>query len=329
LINLEIPGCFLLLQGGGNSPSTEIGAVQLANRQWVILKPESEQVLLYRSAPFEFEIYYGTQNYTTEGEIACHRVAEEVLNRFQPSLNQPIVQSADPVNPLTAELWPTYTSEKGGYTLRYPSGWVVTEGRKGTLILAPANSQKPDRITAEYLDFEKPEEEKLATWAEAFYALGLGPSLERTFTPVSLDVKDPDGRSQQVHLQYRSALPGEVYLITRGRLVLQILTDSATEAIVGPLRSIANSVAFTADGPVNQEQLSSPAELPAYTTIEAWQQQMADARLASDALQYRLQTGEVADHLLATMSERARQQYEQMLVDAADYIAAMDRQREE
>ncbi len=206
---------------------------------------------------------------------------------------------------------------------------MVTEGRKGTLFLAPPKGQKLDRITAEYLDFEKPEEENLATWAENFFALGLGPSLTRTFTPVSLDVKDPDGRSQQVHLQYRSAVPGEVYLITRGRLVLQILTDSDVEAIVSQLRIIANSVEFSIDGPVNQEQLSSPAEPPAYTTIEAWQQRVDDTNLASDAVSYRLQTGEVAHHLLAMMSERARQDYERMMVNAADYIAAIDRQREE
>ncbi len=88
LINLEIARCFLLLQADGNTPSTQIGEVALANRQWLILKPESDQLLLYRSSPFEFPLYYLAEEPTEESKNACSQAAEEVINRFQSSPNE-------------------------------------------------------------------------------------------------------------------------------------------------------------------------------------------------------------------------------------------------
>ena len=88
LINLEIARCFLLLQADGNTPSTQIGEVALANRQWLILKPESDQLLLYRSSPFEFPLYYLAEEPTEESKNAFSQAAEEVINRFQSSPNE-------------------------------------------------------------------------------------------------------------------------------------------------------------------------------------------------------------------------------------------------
>ena len=64
------------------------------------------------------------------------------------------------------EGWPTYTSERGGYSLRYPEGWTVEEGQKATIVITRPFGQHPDKIIVTYFDYEKPETDDLAAWAE-------------------------------------------------------------------------------------------------------------------------------------------------------------------
>ena len=73
---------------------------------------------------------------------------------------------------------------------------------------------------------------------------------------------------------------------------------------------------------------SAPEPPPPYLTIEEWEQRLADLTAAADALRYRLQTGEVPTHLLEKMSERAKEEYAQMLINEAEYIEQIDQQRE-
>lgn len=241
--------------------------------------------------------------------------------------NEQVIQP-NSLSTIAGDTWPIHMSEKGGYSISYPNEWVVTEGDKGTLVLSLSNGTKLDNITAIFLDFEKPEKESLLTWAENFFSLGLASDTNRTLSRVTLDVKDPDSQSQQVHVQYSPPIYGEAYLITRGRLVLQIFTHSDSQEVISKLLAVSNSVEFSVQGPTTQAQLSFPSAPPVYLTIDAWQQRLDDMNFASDALAYRLRTGEVAEHLLAIMSEQARQEYDRMVIDAAEYIAEVDRQRE-
>ena len=149
--------------------------------------------------------------------------------------------------------------------------------------------------------------------------------MSRTFSPVSLDVVDPEGTSQQVHMQYPPSIAGEGYLISHGRLVLLV---STYDSFADWLLPVANSVAFAADAPTDQRELSFPDDLPTFTTLEALQQEEDDARLVNEALNYRLRTGKEADHLLEGMSDYARGMYEQMLEIEAEVIAEVDGRRE-
>ncbi len=243
------------------------------------------------------------------------------------STNAQGLQVAD-TSQTSNEPWPTYTSAKGGYSLTYPTGWTVEETQKGSLSLIAPTGKVQDKITVTHLDFEKPEADELAQWAKAFFALSLGPDLERTLSSIALAVEWPGGTSQQLYVQYTPPTTTEEYLITHGRLVMQIYTNSSSEGFRDLLRTVANSVKFTADGPINQEQLSAPEQPPPYLTIEEWEQRLADQIAAADAIRYRLQTGEVPTHLLEKMSERAKKEYAQMLINDADYIEQIDQQRE-
>ena len=109
---------------------------------------------------------------------------------------------------------------------------------------------------------------------------------------------------------------------------MQIYTNSSSEGFRDLLHTVANSVKFTADAPINQEQLSAPEQPPPYLTIEEWEQRLADQIAAADVVRYRLQTGEVPTHLLEKMAERAKKEYEQMLINDAEYIEQIDQQRE-
>lgn len=258
------------------------------------------------------------------------QMSERGRHRYEVALKaqEDVVQELDRQRAKSTPTWSTYTSTKGGYSLRYPSNWTIAEGIKGTLVITDPNGQWADKITVIYLDFEKSEADTLAVWAEKFFALGLGPELGRTFSPVTLAVKDPTGTSQQVHMQYASPIPGEGYLVTHGRLVLQISTDSASASLAEQLQLVANSVAFAENGPTDQAQLSAPEKVPAYITIEAWQQREDDSKMAIEAVNHRLKTGEVDTDLLAKMSDNARKEYDRMFANAADYIAEMDKQRQ-
>lgn len=87
LVNLDIAHCFLLLKEGGRIPSTPVGEINLAERQWTILQPESTNQRLYRSLPFEFQVYFSSETSNTEDKNACHRDVEAVLSHFQSTQN--------------------------------------------------------------------------------------------------------------------------------------------------------------------------------------------------------------------------------------------------
>ena len=75
----------------------------------------------------------GELQWTVEGRLEmCQRAAEEVLSSFRPISAYPAeyIEQSGAIEPSTLDIegWPTYTSERGGYSLRYPDGWTVEEG---------------------------------------------------------------------------------------------------------------------------------------------------------------------------------------------------------
>ena len=138
-----IPFCSLWL--GAGAQGEEIGTVRLAGKDWLILRSESSEQLHYQSSPYGFSVYlHPTGDPTIEGQLEmCQRAAEEVINSFRPISAYPaeyFEQSLGAIEPSTLDVegWLTYTSEQGGYSLRYPDGWTVKEWQYGSLFDYPS-----------------------------------------------------------------------------------------------------------------------------------------------------------------------------------------------
>jgi hypothetical protein len=325
----HLEGCALVLHGWRADDTDVLRTVPLAGREWVVSATDSGSIL-YNSTPFGFFLTSYTFDSVVE-DTRCQQAGEQVIATFTP-----LLASATPVIQIIGgswandEPWVTAHSRKGGFSVRHPASWDVTEHELGRLELVPPPGQRQDRIWLLYLDFEKPDEADLQSWMERYFALGLGIPRTPSFSPVHLNVVDSLGLSQHLYNEEPPAVLRREYYITHGRLVLQVSHISQRASQDEVLRRVADSIAFDAAAPANLTELyypEPPKTSTGYLTIEAYQQWMNDGNLALEALNFRTQTGEEPTALLATMSDRARVEYERLVLNAADHIKMMDRQR--
>ncbi|RIK34351.1 MAG: hypothetical protein DCC55_33225 [Chloroflexi bacterium] len=325
----QLAGCTLVLHGWRSDDTDVLRTVSLAGREWVVSAIDSGSIL-YNSPPFGFFLTNSTFDSLVE-DTRCQQAGEQVIATFAP-----LPTSATPVIQIiggsraTDEPWITAYSQKGGFSVRHPASWDVTEHKRGALELSPPAGQRQDRIWLGYLDFEKPEEADLQSWMEQYIALWLDMPRTPSFSPVRLNVIDPLGSSQHLYNEEPPAVLRREYYITHGRLVLQVGHVSQRTGQEEVLRRVADSIVFDAAAPANLTELyypEPPKTSTGYLTIEAYQQWMHDMNVAGEALNFRSQIGEEPTALLATMSERARAEYERLMLNAADHIKIMDRRR--
>lgn len=223
--------------------------------------------------------------------------------------------------------WTSYTSSSGGYSFMHPTDWQVVEYTKGAIELIPPTGNLEDKVGFGYLQFEKAETEDLATWLERFYALELGPSIDREISPTTLNVEGSRATSQQAFVKNLPPASGESYAVSHAGLVLLIATPSGSELHSMLLRTIADSLEFTADAPTNLKELFGAEPVPEYSTIDHWNERQRDSLDALEALNIRAKTGEIPTEQLAAMSEQARKEFEELLVRHADLLEEIDHQR--
>ena len=149
---------------------------------------------------------------------------------------------------------------------------------------------------------------------------------DRIYSEISLDVEDPNRPPQIVYMR-DAIVSGHGYLIPDRRLVLQIYTTTETKDVTEQLAAVASSVTVSTDGPANQKALHFPDDPPDDPLLEKDLQRMDEISVVVEAVNYRLQTGEVANRLLDGMSEHARERYERLLADSTEHIAEADRRR--
>lgn len=322
-------GCTLVLRGRAAEKGAVLRTLALAGREWVVSATDWGDIL-YNSPPFGFFLTSSTFDLLVK-DTHCQQVGEQVIATFTP-----LPASATPVIQIiggsraTDEPWVTAHSQQGGFSVRHPASWDAIEHELGALELLPPAGQRQDRIWLVYLDFEKPEEADLQSWMERYIALGLDMPRTPSFSPVRLNVVDPLGPSQHLYNEEPPAVLRREYYIPHGRLVLQVGHVSQRAGQDEVLRRVADSIAFDAAAPANLTQLyypEPPKTSTGYLTIEAYQQWMDDMNVAIEALNFRSQTGQEPTALLATMSDRARAEYERLVINAADHIREMDRQR--
>lgn len=82
LTNLQLPGCFLILTGGGYGLEDQAETIQLAGREWEVL-PSYGNGYLYRAFPYGFEVFV-SDDVLPDAKSRCQKSAEEVLISFKP-----------------------------------------------------------------------------------------------------------------------------------------------------------------------------------------------------------------------------------------------------
>jgi hypothetical protein len=329
LFHHHLIGCALALRGYGAENLTGLRTIALAGRKWNVSATEFGEIL-YESPPFAFFLNSYTSESLVENKL-CQEAGEQVIATFAPlaTAATPIIQIIGG-SCASEEPWVTVQSQKGGFRFRHPASWGVVESELGRIALWPPTGQYQDRIWLNYLDVEKPEEADLQRWLESYFALGLGYPHSPRFSPIRLNVTDPQGPSQQLYNETQSGVHVREYYITHGRLVLNIVHGSQRVGQKEVLRRVADSIQFTTDAPTDLTQLyypEPPSTSTGYLTIEAYQQRMRDGEDALAALNLRTQTGQEPIALLAAMSEQARAEYERLLIQFADHINLMDQQR--
>lgn len=318
-------GCTLVLNGwGGSEQGITLRTISLGGREWVV-SATGYGYVLYRSSPFSFVLASYPEESLVDNHL-CQQEAEQVIATLT-SLPANTVQTTQVIGGSTAneEAWLTAHSRKGGFSVQYPASWEASETDYAALILVPPAGQRQDQIWFNYLGFEKSETEDLLPWLERYFALSFGPPQSPQLSPVQLTVRNSLDHSQAAYNEDR--ILGRDYYISHGRLVLLVSHSSQRVGQGEVLRRVADSIIFDEDAPTQLAKSGYPQPYTAHRTIDEYEQWMFDFQIALDAVNFRLQTGLEPTEQLAAMSEQARQEYERLAANAAEYIQQMDAQR--
>ncbi len=208
--------------------------------------------------------------------------------------------------------WLRYESKTGGYSFSYPASYVVTEGEVGFTQLRLKDRIIQDVITFRYKSYELDNlSDDLAIWAERVDEHVPSGSYTKAYFPIDLGQTNGN-QSKQVYAESaaESFVPMQAYLISNGRLVLELFAHFDNAQSKAILEEVAKSVEFSDGAPTDVEQLYAPDAAPAMTTLAEYFERMYEANEVSRALNIWAATGETTGELVEQMSERARADYE-------------------
>jgi hypothetical protein len=179
------------------------------------------------------------------------------------------------------EGWTTCSAPELHLSFAYPSHWsLYTPDPQPVIHNAVYNSYiltlfpptgdllSGNKIELSYSGYEIPEGQSLQTWAELGYRLDAESDLPPPMTIISPQtLTEPDGSPRQVlHVAASAGLgPSQAVLLTRGHLVLVIVSYTHDEAMGGVLEGIAASVQFDPGAPGTLNEL--------YSTDRVWSSQ--------------------------------------------------------
>jgi hypothetical protein len=319
-------GCTLVLRAWGMTDQPRLRTISPAEREWDVVGDEHGYVL-YQSPPFGFALVPYPGESLVENHL-CQQEAEAVLATLTP-LPAGSVQTTRVIGGSTAleDTWVTSHSSKGGFSVQHPATWEALETDYAALVLVPPTGQRQDQIWFNYLGFEKPETEELQGWLERYFTHHQEFPRSPQLSPIALAVVDPLGPPQTVYSQDAMWWSRKEYYISHGRLVLVVSHTSQRVGQGEVLRRVADSISFDEDAPTQLAEAAYPRQNTRFKTLDEYEQWQRDSLIAAEALTFRLQTGQEPTEQLAAMSEQARQEYEVLSTQSAEYIQQMDAQR--